>query len=188
MLDLIALFRQTADLAEVDRAGANPMLDRHYYGLSLSLRITMERLEGADDVPEEDRECALALLSMLSLLDRAQTPLSLLSGHDEDDVLEWMIEACRDVDCDPLLSCQAKRMMGIIRILSDDASLERARDLCVRYGLFQDAGGGSNIVVGIMHQLMQRYLRHATVIATPARRVVVGWCDSRDAVGALHLR
>jgi hypothetical protein len=87
VLDLILQFRQTADLAEVDRVGANPMLDKHYYGLALSVRITLDRLRGAEGVSEADCEGALALLAILSLLDRAQTPVSLLSGHTSANML-----------------------------------------------------------------------------------------------------
>jgi hypothetical protein len=176
--DLIELFRQTADPAEVDRAGTNRILDRHYYGLSLSLRITLDRLRSADGVPEEDREGALALSSIVSLLDRAQTPLSLLSGHDARDVMEWMMKACRGGDGDDAevswLEGQRKHMVSMRAILSDSASLERARDLCIRYGLLQDTDEGSDGVVGVMHQLVQRCLRAEMVIKNRARSVVVG--------------
>jgi len=134
VLDLIALFRQTADLAEVDRAGANPMLNKHYYGLSLSVRITLDRLRGADDVPEADREGALALLSMLSLLDRAQTPVSLLSGHDTVPDVELLLRAAfwtaltlgNDV-ASASVECRQRRA---VNTMLSDAACESVRETC----------------------------------------------------------
>ena len=178
VLDLIELFRPTADPADFDSAGDNPMQVRHYYGLSLSLCITLDRLRSADGVPEEDREGALALLSMLSLLDRAQTPVSLLCGHDEASVMQQMTEACSEAERDDTdassLESRQKCTVSTSRILSDITSLERARDLCIRYGLLRDTGESGDDIVGVMHQLVQRCVRAEMVIKNPARSGVVG--------------
>jgi tetratricopeptide (TPR) repeat protein len=178
VLDLVAMFRQTADLAEVDRAGANPMLDKHYYGLSLSVRITLDRLRSGDGAPEVDREGALALLAMLSLLNRAQTPVSLLSGHDAlVGAVQQVCEACRGgagAVSRTCASAECRQGRAFSTMLSDEASLERARDVCVHHGLLQDAGEGRDGVVGVMHQLVQRCLRHELVTTSAAGKVVVG--------------
>ena len=167
--DLIALFRQTADLTVVDRLGANPMLDKHYYGLALSVRITLDRLRSADDVPAVDREGALTLLAILSLLDRAQTPASLLCGHtprDDQTLFQLFLEG----GVDPELASIA--VQPIHQLLSNTDALERARALCVRQGLLQEAGESGKSTIGVVHQLMQRCLRQELVTTSNAGAVV----------------
>jgi hypothetical protein len=144
------------------------MLDKHYYGLALSVRITLDRLRGAEGVFEADREGALALLAMLTLLDRAQTPVSLLSGHTSANMLvTYYAFQCRGADVSNL-------SVALAAILSDAASLERARGVCVQHGLLRDPGEGSDGAMGVMHQLVQRCLRHELVTMSPTGSVVVG--------------
>ena len=185
VLDLIALFRQTADLEEVDRAGANPMLDKHYYGLSLSVRISLERLRDTDVLPEVDRKGALALLAILSLLDRAETPMSLLSGHDARGVIAHSCDTCRAAQASlwsrmrtafaprkqECIECRQRDMVSTL--LSDASSLERAQQVCVQHGLLQYADEGSDGLVGVMHQLMQRCVRHELVTISTVGKVAV---------------
>jgi tetratricopeptide (TPR) repeat protein len=171
VLDLIALFKRTADLAEVDRAGHNPMLDKHYYGLYLSVKINLDRLRCAEGVADVDRDGAVTLLAMMSLLDRAQTPVSLLSGHNVVNVVHRAtcdLAACmvgtRGSECESTV-CSRRRRLATL--LSDQGALERARRLCIEHGLMQEAVGGEGHgegTVGVMHQLVQRCLRHELVV------------------------
>jgi tetratricopeptide (TPR) repeat protein len=174
---LIALFKRTGDLSEVDRAGRNPMLDKHYYGLALSVRISLDRMRGDDEVPEADREGARALLAMMSLLDRETTPTSLFLGHEIHAVDSTPCVSCVAGGDDHMCTsaeCRETRQLCIL--LSDSAALQRAREICIRHGLLQDAvhaaGRGSTEIVGAMHQLVQRCLRHELVTTSSTGKVV----------------
>jgi tetratricopeptide (TPR) repeat protein len=175
VLDLIELFHKTADLAEMDRAGFNPMRDKHYYGLTLSVRITVDRLRSAEQVPEVDREGTLALLAIMSLLDRAQTLMSLLSGHDLLKATGLVCLICSDDgrNTHACASVECRQRRALSSMLSDGGMLGRAREVCHRYGLLRDSGEGSDGVVGVMHQLVQRCLRHDLVTTSEGGKVVV---------------
>eukprot|EP00037_Helgoeca_nana_P028593 m.336954 g.336954 ORF g.336954 m.336954 type:complete len:1349 (+) comp27789_c0_seq9:223-4269(+) len=168
VLEVIELYRQAADdLGTIDADGRNPMLDRHYYGLYLSVKITLSRLQGAGGVPEADRGAAVALLVVLSLLDRAFTPASLLTGHDAAALAvtaRFEAGVGHGGAAALLASNSVERLMTL---LSSEEALIRAQSLCVEHGLMQlPADGGSSI--GVMHQLVQRCLRRELVVLSAA--------------------
>ena len=80
-LDLIQDFK-TVKLGEVWENTARNSKDRHYYGLAMSVKITMDRMDSDESIPPKERREAMALLCALSHLDRTKVPLSLLTGHE----------------------------------------------------------------------------------------------------------
>jgi hypothetical protein len=80
-LDVIEGFK-TMKLGEVWENTARNSKDRHYYGLAMSVKITMDRMDSDESIPPKERREAMALLCALSHLDRTKVPLSLLTGHE----------------------------------------------------------------------------------------------------------
>eukprot|EP00035_Acanthoeca_spectabilis_P015104 m.297168 g.297168 ORF g.297168 m.297168 type:complete len:1248 (+) comp16284_c0_seq5:187-3930(+) len=143
--DLIKIFNDTAQ-ADVDRDGRDPMLDQHYYGLYLSVKIAIDRLRTAD----VENHSAETLLAIISLLDRTRTPLSLLMVS----IRELAI----------LTHDSSALSLGVADLLGDSSVLTQARELCMEYGLLQlPTDSDSDRLVGVLHQLVQRCVRDALV-------------------------
>ena len=86
-LDLISVFEK-GGLNEVwVKTARNNMTDRHYFGLSMSIQITLERMDSNEDFSLNARREAKALLCALSRLDRIKVPASLLTGHEIKDLV-----------------------------------------------------------------------------------------------------
>jgi hypothetical protein len=91
-LDLINAFKEV-QLDEVwVKAARNNMTDKHYFGLVMSVQITLNRMDSNEDIPLRERREAKALLCALSRLDRAKVPLSLLTGHEMKDLVDRKCE------------------------------------------------------------------------------------------------
>jgi tetratricopeptide (TPR) repeat protein len=170
--DLIARFKCMADMAEMDRDWRDDR-DKHYYGLYLSVKMNLAHLQSA---PEADREAALTLLAMMSLLDREKTPVSLLSGHDAVGCVDLEMR-CYSATCRAgrrnqqcfSLSCTQRRHLSTV--LVDGKALEDARRLCVEQGLVYEAEDAG--IVCVMHQLVQRCLRCELVAKSGTGSAVV---------------
>jgi hypothetical protein len=85
-LDLIDDFK-TVKLGEVWENAARNSNDRHYYGLAMSVKINLDRMDNDESIPLEQRREAKALLCAMSRLDRTKVPLSLLTGHEMEDLV-----------------------------------------------------------------------------------------------------
>lgn len=86
-LDLIQDFK-TVKLGEVWENAARNSKDRHYYGLAMSVKINLDRMDNDESIPLKERREAKALLCALSRLDRTKVPLSLLTGHKTEDLVD----------------------------------------------------------------------------------------------------
>jgi hypothetical protein len=81
-LDLIKMFRNVQlDKVWTEKA-RNRQTDKHYFGLAMSVKITLDRLDTNAEFSADERRCAKTLLVAMSMLDRTKTPLSLLQNHD----------------------------------------------------------------------------------------------------------
>ena len=85
-LDLIQDFK-TVKLGEVWENAARNSRDRHYYGLAMSVKINLDRMDNDESIPLKERREAKALLCALSRLDRTKVPMSLLTGHKMEDLV-----------------------------------------------------------------------------------------------------
>ena len=84
-LDLISVFNKGKLNDAWVNTARNNMTDRHYFGLAMSVQITLERMESNEHFTLKERREAKALLCALSRLDRTKVPLSLLMGHKVED-------------------------------------------------------------------------------------------------------
>jgi hypothetical protein len=170
--DLIVLFRSSAGLSDIDTRGRNPMQDIHYYGLDQLVRFAISRLQQATGADSEDSIAAVSLLSALAVLDRVHVPLSLL--HKNGMALlrhaYSMLAANADI-----------ATQEWFRVFLDGEVLDRARHVCIQYGLLQLPAPESDCV-GVLHQLVQKGLRHILVTGTRQGievRVSIGVCKQR---------
>jgi hypothetical protein len=85
-LDLIDDFK-TVKIGGVWEKEARNSKDRHYYGLAMSVKINLDRMDNDKSIPLKERREAKALLCALSRLDRTKVPLSLLTGHEMKSLL-----------------------------------------------------------------------------------------------------
>jgi tetratricopeptide (TPR) repeat protein len=101
--------------------------------------------------------------------------MSLLSRHDvsndQKHVCETHTRGGSNHNC-ASVECRHSRLISTL--LSDPSAMERAREVCLRHGLLQDAGlKSSDNFVGVMHQLVQRCIRHELVTTGAVGKVVV---------------
>jgi hypothetical protein len=86
-LDLIAMFKNI-ELNEVwVKKARDKIKDRHYFGLAASVQIALNRMNSNEDFTVTERREAKALLCALSWLDRTKVPMSLLTGHKMEDLV-----------------------------------------------------------------------------------------------------
>jgi tetratricopeptide (TPR) repeat protein len=158
VLDVVDLYRKTHDLDIVDRKGRNPMMDTHLLGLSKSVQVAVTRLRDDDTIPKADREAALAVLTAVSVMDRAQTPTSVLLPDTRNLQGEALpLQILRSV-----VATMGKGHVDTEPVCQDPATLDRARDLCALYGLLQLPEDGDG-TIGVMHQMHQRCLRQILI-------------------------
>jgi hypothetical protein len=86
-LDLISVFNKGKLNEAWVNTARNNMTDRHYFGLAMSIQITLERMESNANLTLKERREAKALLCALSRLDRTKVPTSLLTGHELEDLV-----------------------------------------------------------------------------------------------------
>jgi tetratricopeptide (TPR) repeat protein len=140
--DVIGLFKKKMKVADLDRSGRNPMTDRHLFGLSKSVAISVDRLANNSQLPETHRSEAKALLIAMSMLDRTQTPLALLQNVVKDPLRDG-------VDAD-LLPPEPE-----LSVFRSEVALKRARDILFQIGLLKWSAE-RDVYVGAMHQLVQK--------------------------------
>ena len=80
-LDLISVFNKGKLNEAWVNTARNNMTDRHYFGLAMSIQITLERMESNEHFTLKERREAKELLCAVSRLDRTKVPLSLLTGN-----------------------------------------------------------------------------------------------------------
>jgi hypothetical protein len=80
-LDLISVFNKGKLNEAWVNTARNNMTERHYFGLAMSIHITLERMDSNEHFTLNERREAKVLLCALSRLDRTKAPMSLLTGH-----------------------------------------------------------------------------------------------------------
>eukprot|EP00037_Helgoeca_nana_P010146 m.89249 g.89249 ORF g.89249 m.89249 type:complete len:1740 (+) comp20041_c0_seq2:179-5398(+) len=176
--DLIALFAAATGLAEMDGRGRNPQQDTHFYGLDQSVRFAVTRLQQADDTPPDDRAAAVTLLCALAVLDPAGVPMWLLQLNSLAVVAAWLgvadscaCEADASIlfllmgDARPRRCSSAVCALTVLNVFSDRDVLDRARDLCIRYGLLMPPAVLSD-TAGVLHQAVRSGLQQTLVTGT----------------------
>jgi hypothetical protein len=148
-LDLIEMFKNIT-MQEAWKQARNRMNDTHLFGLATSVQTMLDRMDSNEDYTLEERREAKALLCALSRLDRTKVPLSLLTGHEMENLVE------------------ASEASGL-SVFTNVSALTRARSLLCKVGLLHSP---SSEHVGVMHQLVQKCVREC-LTAKPETAVVL---------------
>jgi tetratricopeptide (TPR) repeat protein len=144
-LDLIEIFKRIT-MQDAWVKARNRLNDTHLFGLTVSVQITLDRMDNNEDYTLQDRWEAKALLCALSRLDRTKVPLSLLIGHEMKNLVSLSNRECPD-------QALGLSVFGGI----DTSALTRARDLLFAVGLLHRSPTLEH--VGVIHQLVQKCVR-----------------------------
>lgn len=157
------------DISHVESSLHNRVLDKHYIGLATSVRMILSRLQDRAGVSEDAARVldgTESVLFVLSLLDRAQTPMHLLTGHNignmSDTISKCFNERCSS-EADEL---SVRDVDLLLKPFHEAESISRAVGVIRNFGLCQENAGDPDSV-GVMHQVVQKCIRELVTNTAP---------------------
>ena len=150
MQDLIDEFSKLTQ-EQLDQRGRNRMADTQLFGLDLSVKIAVGRIKSSAELSAREKGLAMALLAALAVLSPSETPVSLFDVSEPSELLG-------ELGTEPPEDVHWAHHAASTSLLRGGEALAVARKVLEDYGLMKQAAA-SSVVVGIMHQLVQRSVR-----------------------------